>query len=141
MAAIQITPEIDYQLELEDGIYYPALLNIIELDEKRRPYLKKDGWADIWFYAPNKRNILSLKTRSLDVKHLTHLNFPDLKDGTPRIFIHSGLADLLGDCDFSRISPSKIRNATEIKDYQKYFDILESLDEPLTDSYSDFFGA
>lgn len=133
-------PEVNYKVKLSDGEYYPAHFDIIEFDEKGRPYLKKEGWAEIWFYVPNKRDRLSLNVRSLDIKHLTHLNFPDLKDESPRAFIHKDLAELLVKGDFSKISPLKIRSATEIQDYQKYFDIFKSKDEPFLDSFSSFLG-
>ncbi|MGY4883972.1 MAG: hypothetical protein ACP5NZ_00135 [Nanobdellota archaeon] len=129
MGNIQITPEINYKAELKDGTYYPALLEMVDFDEKGRPSLRKEGWAEIIYCIPNSRNKLSLVHRSLNVENFKHLAFSDLKEGMPKVFIEKGLAELLNDGNCSEIPPSKVKNASEVQDYLKYFNILDDQDE------------
>lgn len=139
MGNILITSGMYYQVELKDGIYYPALVDIAEFDNKRKAFIKTDEWVNIWFYLPNKNATkLSLKFKSLERKHFNHLDFPDINTEIPKIFIHKGLAELLEKGNPSEVSPFNIKSFLEVQDYKKYFNIFEEkIKEPL-DNFSRF---
>jgi hypothetical protein len=128
MENIKITPETNYKIKLPEGVYYPALLDVYDLT----------SWVEINFYLPDENNNLVLKSRNINALDLNHLPFPDVEKKSPEIFIHRGLAELLGSCSFSHISNSLIKSASEVKDYKKYFDIFKT-EEP-NDIFSIFRG-
>jgi hypothetical protein len=115
MKDIEITPETNYQIKLPEGVYYPALLDVFDLS----------GWVETCFYLPDEENNLILKSSSINALELRHLYFPEGEKKSPNIFIHRGLAELLGSCSFSHISPSFIKKASEVPDSEKYFDIFK----------------
>ena len=128
MENINITSETNYKIQLSEGVYYPALLDVYDLT----------NWVEVNFYLPNENNNLVLKSRNINASELRHLHFPNAEKKSPQIFIHRGLAELLGSCSFSHISPSLIKSAQEVDDYNKYFDIFKT-GEP-TDLFSRFSG-
>ncbi|MCX6750581.1 MAG: hypothetical protein NTZ83_03935, partial [Candidatus Pacearchaeota archaeon] len=129
MKDINITPETNYQIKLPEGMYYPALLDVFDLS----------GWVETFFYLPDEKNNLVLKSRTINALNLDHLSFPDGEKKSPKIFIHRGLAELLGSCGFSHISDSLIKKASEIQDYDKYFDIFKTKESK--DIFSKFAGS
>jgi hypothetical protein len=111
MEDIKITPEINYQIQLPEGTYYPALFDVFDLS----------GWVETLFYLPDENDNLVFKSRTINALNLDHLSFPEGEKKSPKIFIHRGLAELLGSCGFSHISNSLIKNASETRDiFSKY---------------------
>jgi hypothetical protein len=129
MEDIKITPEINYQIQLPEGTYYPALFDVFDLS----------GWVETLFYLPDENDNLVFKSRTINALNLDHLSFPEGEKKSPKIFIHRGLAELLGSCGFSHISNSLIKNASEIKDHDKYFEIFKTKEEP-RDIFSKYAG-
>ena len=125
---IKIPRELKYKVELPEGIYYPAFLGIVDFDKKGEPYLRKKGVSEINYFLPQKEDTLFWVIRSIDIKHLKHINFPNPKDEPPKIFIHEGLAKILGSIDFDYIdyiSTNLIKSVSEVKDYNKFFEMFK----------------
>jgi hypothetical protein len=115
MDTIKITSGLNYQVKLPEGIYYPATI-----------FTQRNGYTEIMFYFPNQQEKnLFLKSRCLKTKYLNHLSFSEGDNEKPKIFIHKGLASLLWEYAPLQVSTSDIKNADEINNFQKYFDILK----------------
>lgn len=115
MYKIKITSGLNYQVKLADGVYYPAII-----------FTQKNVYTEIMFYFPDEQEKnICLKSRCLKTKYLEHLSLLNLDKEKPKIFIHKQLANLLWDYAPLEVSTSDIKDAFEIVNYQKYFDILK----------------
>jgi hypothetical protein len=111
---IRITPGLNYRVKLAEGIYYPAIVDI-----------KKD-YAELMFYFPDKNNnAIELKARCLETKFLEHLSISNSENEMAKIFISKDILEPIRYHEPFEFSPSSIKNATEVKDYKKYFEILK----------------
>ena len=77
---IKIPKEIDYKIDIGNEIYYPAFLSV-ELDDDNKPYLRKEGANGIHYFVESGENTLASYMRSIDVKHLNHLDFSRIDNG------------------------------------------------------------
>lgn len=124
MTDINITPNIKYEIKLPEGTYYPAMLDNVEFNEKGEPYLKKEGVAGIDFYLPEKNKLIHKHT-VININNLKNLNFPNLKEEIPKVFIHKGLAEILSCENLSIILPFLIKKVSEVENYKEYFNIFK----------------
>lgn len=125
MTSIPITKGLKYKVKLSDGEYYPALLDIFDFDERGKPYIRKEGWAGVYFYSPNTNGDLSLRFRTFEMDYFKHLNFKNINEESPRVFMEEGLVKLIDKGDISSIISSNIKNASEIKNSPEYFEMFD----------------
>jgi hypothetical protein len=112
-ARIRITPGLDYKVKLAEGIYYPAIVDI------------KGDYAELMFYFPDEKGKnIELKSRCLDIKYLNHLS-SSLENEIKKIFISNDLLEPIRYHEPFKFFSSKIKNATDIKNYERYFEILK----------------
>ena len=138
MSSIPITPDLNYKLELPDGEYYPVMLDIFNFDDRGKSHVRKNGWAGLFFYFPNSNGTLSLRFRDLEMDYLKHINFKNLNEESPRVFIEEGLLKLIDCGNVPNTLRSKIKNASEIKDSNKYFNLFDPKIEDCINTFSEF---
>jgi len=117
--------------------YYPILINP-EFNEKNEAFLPKEGIVSISYYFPKEGNSPEPRFRNLESKSLSHLNFPDVAEECPKIFI---LESVLRYLELSSrsifLSLDQIKSLDEVPNAKAYFEIFKS-EEP-EDIFSDLY--
>jgi hypothetical protein len=124
MDRIKITPDLNYKIELDGEFYYPAMLEA-DFDEKGKADLSKQSIVRGTTYVPLNGNTLQLISIQFYPLQLKQLSFQNIETEPPKIFIHKNLTNKFKSKNFiSSIIPSEIKNATEIENYNEYFEMF-----------------